>query len=490
MLNTSALWRPGVSKMISCRRTLSVSSVLFAKAAPKGKDGKKKVKQGFKVKADPKTKKVKKGGMTHLSFRDAVRALNFEKLAVDFSKLEIGTLDFDQLETSKNKVVQYSKKEEASLALLNSFKKYQHHELFSRPVSMVTDNTVELAATFMSKMDCETKANRMCLVGEKGVGKSLLITQAQALALSKFKGDVVLLHLDYPEKIIEGSSDYIFNKRLGLYQQPMFTKRWIKKVRAANEEVLKKLPLTRDSSFVAKKVEYNLKKDENNLYDFLVHNHDFGKVGPSSAFQFFIEELQHHSAKVPIFVTVDNFNALTYNTNTEYRHPDFTPIHFTEFEAGDFLLKLAGGQLSFKKGGVLLAESKDVPHSLTLPVALKQQVYDPYWTTDKCDRKVADQLLQNGGISVFGVSNLTKPQTRELMEFWEAAGVLQVREYPTKPDHRTSEEILKEREQRLAAQVVSPEQQADEQFERLVNNHYTMSSGNPGHLVRAVNIHY
>lgn len=494
MLGFGSCWRPASNRTLlgSCsRRSFTVSAASFAKAAP-SKDGKKKVKQGFKLKSDPKAKKVKKGGMTHLTFRDAVRALNFEKQAVDFSNLEIGTLNFETLADSKDKVVKYSEAAETSLTQLDSFKKYQHHEMFRRPVSMVSDNTMDLQNTFLSKLDQETKTNRVCLVGEKGVGKSLLVAQAQALALSKFSGDVVLLHLDYPEKIIEGSSDYIFNKRLGLYQQPMFTKRWIKKLRAANEAVLRKLPLTRDSSFVAKKVEHNLKKGENSLYDFLVYNHDFGKVGPSTAFQFFVEELVHHSAQVPILVTIDNFNALTFDTYTQYRHPDFTRIHFTEFEMGSFLLKLASGDLSFKKGGILMAESKDISYSHTLPVALNQEQYDPYWKTKQCDRKVAESLLLNGGITPFEVQTLSKDQTRELMEFWEAAGVLQVRDYPTKADHRTSEEIIKEREERLASEIVdaAPEEDAEQQFERIVNTHYVMSSGNPGHLVRAVNISY
>ena len=133
MLGFGTCWLPASNRALlgpCSRRSFTVSSASFAKAAP-SKDGKKKVND------------------------------------------------------LKDKVVKYSDAAESSLTQLDTFKKYQHHEMFSKPVSMVSDNTMNLENTFMSKLEQETKTNRMCLVGEKGVGKSLLVAQAPALALSK-----------------------------------------------------------------------------------------------------------------------------------------------------------------------------------------------------------------------------------------------------------------------------------------------------------------
>ncbi|XP_062807019.1 uncharacterized protein PRCAT00000168001, partial [Priceomyces carsonii] len=322
-------------------RSFSVSKCLSAKVAPKPQGGKKKAKQGFKPKGEQKAGKAKKSGMTHLKFGDAVRALKFEKLAKNVDDLELKSLTHEQLQSSNEAIVKFETSVEKNLLTLGSFKKYQHYELFSRPVSMVTENTLQVDEMLISKLHSPSSANRLCLLGEKGSGKSTLMSQVKALAYSKYNGDVVLLHLDYPERIVEGSSDYVYNRKIEKYQQPMFTKRWIMKIRSANENVLKKMPLTRDISVVSKKKTYDLKKGENNLYDYLLLNHDFGKVGANNAFGFFIEELKYHSKSIPVLVSVDNFNALTSKTDTKYRHPNFEPIHFTDFEMGDFFMRVA-----------------------------------------------------------------------------------------------------------------------------------------------------
>lgn len=466
-----------MSSLASGARLLSYSASLNA-AAPAGK---KKVKLGFKTKEVKE--KVKRSGMTHLKFEDAVRNLKFENIAKDISELGLGELSLENLDTHYSNVVRYNGQVEKQLKDLGSFKKAQHHELFRNPLSLVSDNTVTVRDLFIKKLDGPSKDNRVCLLGEKGVGKSTLMTQAQALALSQYKGDVVLLHLDFPERIVEGSSDYILNRKMKKYQQPMFTKRWIKKLRAANEAVFKKMPLTRDISFVAKKVEHNLKKDENTVYDFILLNHDFGLLGPSTAFQFLIEELKAHSEKFPVLVSIDNFNALIAEAFTKYFHPNMLPIHFTEFEAGHFIEQLISGNLSFAKGGILLAESKDLGECKTLRVGLGLQEHDPYDKKSQCDSEFAESMMQNGGIKPLLLQNISKDQARSLLQFWDKAGVLQIRDYPTKNVYQSTEEMSQDNKVRKVGEFVEC---ADprEQLENILQSSYVLSSGNPGSLLK------
>lgn len=473
----SNLTHPGV-------RCFSVTSTSLAKQAPKFQGGKKKIKIGFK-KSDNQAAKPKRGGMTHLKFRDAIRELNFEKLATRIEDLNIQELTHTLVESEEPCVVKYNERTEQSLKQLNSFKKYQHHELFSKPISLVSTNTAALYKKHLSTLEKPTRENRVCLIGEKGVGKSVLLTQAQALGLSKHQ-NVFLLHLDFPEKIVEGSSDYIFNKRIEKYQQPMFTKRWIKKIRDSNEDVLKQMPLSKDVSFVTKKTEYKLKKNENTLFDYLLQNHEFGKFGPSSAFKFFIDELMFHSKNIPVLVTVDNFNALTSKTLTAYRHPDFRSIHFTDFEMGDFILQLASGDISFSRGCVILAESKDLGYSHTLPVGLKLEEYDPYYKNQDCDYEVANKLLSNGGISVFNVKNLNKLETKTLMNFWDVSGVLQVKSYPIKEDYGEATPVSPADEESLDNDSKETEVALDTIFQR----NFVVTSGNPGSLLKTTILSY
>lgn len=469
--------RVHVGSMANSIRLLSASASLNA-AAP---GGKKKVKLGFKSKEVKE--KVKRSGMTHLKFEDAVRLLRFEQLAKDISELQLSEISEENLESLRSSVVRYNTTTEKQLTDLGSFKKAQHHELFRNPLSLVSNNTIAVNEAFIQKLKGPSKDNRVCLLGEKGVGKSTLISQAQALALSQSSGDVVLLHLDFPERIVEGSSDYVLNRKMKKYQQPMFTKRWIKKLRTANEAVFKKMPLTRDILFTAKKVEHNLKKGENTVYDFVLLNHDFGLVGPSTAFQFLIDELKAHSEKIPVFVSIDNFNALIAEPFTKYFHPNMVPIHFTQFEIGHFIEELVSGEISFAQGGILLAESKDLGECKTLRVGLGLQEHDAYDKKSQCDAVFAETMSKNGGIKPMFLENLSKAEARELLQFWDKAGALQIRDYPTKEVYKSTDEV---RQDQRAPKVGEFVESADpqQQLENILQSSFMLSSGNPGQLLK------
>ncbi|ODV81924.1 mitochondrial ribosomal protein [Suhomyces tanzawaensis NRRL Y-17324] len=463
-------------------KAFSTTSVTMKKAAPSTPARKTKI--AFKVLREQT--KTKKPGMTHLEFKDAVGALGFEKMAADLSALELNKLSFEHLAALKAQVTRYDAKVEPKLKTLGSFKKLQHHELFQNPVSLVSENTLRLAQELIAKLDSTaSKDNRICLVGPNGVGKSTLLTQAKALALAQHE-DVVLLHIDNGVNLVNGSSDYIFNQKSGKYQQPMLTKRWIYKLRQVNEEVFKKMKLTRDISFQSNRVDYNLKKNVNTVYELLLHNHDFGKFAPTSAFAFFVDELVAHSKNFPVLFSIDNFNGITDYSQTKYHHPDFSHIHLSEFEMGDFVLKVTGGALSFAKGGVLLAKTSDFgQHRSTLDVALGIEEYDPYSKKKFLDVEVANTLKQNGSIKPFEVKTWTKDESKELLKFYQDAGVLFVNDYKTKESNQTAKEILEEKAAVRAGKLEQHEFDPVRHFDRIVNNQYTISGGNPAHLLKA-----
>lgn len=455
------------SSLIGLRGFHATSCQLAKAGTPKSQlGGKKKAKQGFKTKKDSNEGKVKKGGMTHLKFRDAVRSLGLEKNA---PPVGVKDMSYETLFTNKGEIVKYSKSVEDKLNLLGSFKKYQHHELFSNPISIISDNLLQLTELFLNKFDTQsTDKNRQILMGHYRVGKSTLISQIKALGLLKYNNDLVLLHFDHPENLINGTSDYIYNKKLEVYQQPMFTKRWIMKIREANKDIFSKLKLSRDISFTTKKVEYNYKAGENTLYEYLSNCYDFGKVESTFAFDFFISELKHHSQKnnIPVLLSVDNFNALTTEPLTRYRHPDFTPIHFQEFEIGKFILDFVSGHEKFDKGGILLSESYDIGKSDNLYMGLGLKEYDPY-RSNVLDSNLIERLLSNGGISVFEVQNLNKADTATLIDFYHKVGVLHVRDYIYKQD---SDEL----------------KTGNVDMEQLTNFNFMKSAGNPGLLLQHV----
>ncbi|KAK6466071.1 mitochondrial ribosomal death-associated protein 3-domain-containing protein [Scheffersomyces coipomensis] len=475
--------------VIPSSRRLSTSMVHLYAAKPATPAGKRKM--AFNPKKGPQQAKAKKGGMTHLEFDDAVQSLSFEKTATNLGELEVPSLNYEQLDNLKSRVVKYVDSDERILSNLRSFKKFQHNELYRNPVTLVTENTTKINEDFVSKLDqSSSKENRICLTGTRGVGKSTLLSQTKALALEKFNKDVILLHIDAAENIVNGTSDYIFNTKLDKYQQPMFTKRWIYKLREANEHILKKLKLSSDITFTYKRIEHNLKKDTNTLFDLLKSNHDFGKVGQTTAFQFFLNELIHHSKTVPILLSIDNINAILDFPVSKYKKPDFTPIHISEFELGDFILKFLSGEQSFAKGGVIVAKTGMIgAHQKTMDVGLNIEEYDPYAKQRFFDLDIANSLKKNNGVKSFGVENFTKQETKDLLQFWRKAGTLQVKEFYTKDVFVTSEELVQEKANQAQDQD-AVEFNPEEQFERIVNNQYAISSGNPHYLLRATTLSY
>lgn len=435
--------------------------------------------QAKKAKLDQSKKKVKKSGMTHLSFKDAVRVLRSDTRLPELSSLGVESLDAANL--TKEDIVTYS---ETALPLMEGmglFKKYQHHELFEKPISLISENTMWIQ-NLVKNMNKTTKDNRHFLLGEKGVGKSTLFAQAHAIAMSHYKEDVVLLHFSELENAVNGTSDYLFNPKTGLYQQPMFTKRWIGRTRFVNEKVFKKMPLSKDLDVSTDKSNFKLKKDTHTVYDLLLRSRDFTKA--SSALEVFIEQLQHHSEKFPVLCTLDNFNGLLEEPYTKYHHPDFRPIHLTEFEMGNFFLNLINGEVAFKRGAVFAAESGSLSKTKTLTVGLGIDEYDPYAKKSECDRVVAERLLVNGGASVYKLQNLTPTEARKLVLFYGETGALSVRDYPykvpvTMPDDTSSVSQFK------PVGALPLVKDAEAQKERLIDLAFNISQGNPGYLLKA-----
>lgn len=478
--NTGAsLWRFQAAAL-QASKAFSVSSVMCAPPRAKGNTPAVKTKSKVRV-THNKKEKVKKSGMTPHDFKDAVRTLNFESFAKDLGAMNIPTLASAELQQLKDTVVAYEPEVEEQIELMGGFKKYQHHELFRKHYSMVTDNTVELHKNFVDKMAGSSKSNRFCLLGPKGMGKSTLVSQAQAMARSKYGKDVILLHIEEPELFVQGFSDYVYNPTLKLYHQPMFTKRWIKKLRVINEDAFKRMPLLRDVSFNNKKGSFAYKKDKNNLHEYLVNCHDFGILGPTDAFSFFMEHIKAYSKDFPVLFSVDNINAIFEKPFTKYFNKDLKPIHFSEFEIGKLIQDLMNGDVELKKGGVLLAETSDLGASKTLRVGLKLETLDPY--AEDLDHDVASKMLNNGGITAFPLTNLNKDQARRLMEFWDDSGVLQVRDYATKPLYKRLEEVEAGEQTVRVGQFVNEMDKA-EMYEKTLQKTYFISGGNPGMFLR------
>lgn len=438
---------------VEVRRGFSSLSMAFAKAKV-GHDKTKKA-VSFKAKKDPAATKAKKGGMTHHKFRDAVSNLGYEKFA---TPVELEPL---QTVAEPGHLAKFAPAVLTKFASLQALQPYQQHEMFSEPITMSTSNTAALLEQVLSKLDQGTKSNRVCLVGPKGVGKSTLLMQTIALTNSLDANTCpIYLHIGNAQQLVDGSSDYFYNELLGKYHQPMFTKRWVWKLKQANAEVFKTLKLLRDFSFEKDRKEVKLVAGESTVFDLVDKCHDFGKYGSTGALQFLLGELEHHSASRPVIVTVDRANAVFDTPVTQYRHTDFSSVHVSEFELGSWLLALASGERSFAKGAVIFASTLDIgAHRKTLSVGLGLAPYQPYEKKFLFDLDIANALLANGGMKPLQVAPLSKEEATLLLNFYHKSGVLQ-------------------------------STQGETDLAKIIHNQFMMSSGVPGYLVKGASLAY
>lgn len=424
----------------------------------------KKTKLGFKKPEAPVKAKSTIKGSRKLRFKNIIRTSGYEKNAPSLSFLD-DLKGGDNLEKLNGQVLKYEANTQKALTKLGSFKKYQHHELFANPISLVSTNLIELYQGVISNFD-NFNNNKWCLQGEHRSGKSTLLSQVQALALSQNK-DVILIHIDHCEKFRDGTTDFIHNRKAGIYQQPFLTKSWLLRLAAANEKVFKKILLSRDVNFVTDKVTFNYKKGKNNLYEFVTNFYGVNKFEVSLGFQFFIDELK--ACQLPVLVTIDNFNALTLQPDTQYKTPNFTPIHITNFELGKFIFDLIKGSLKFEKGGLLLSESSDIGKSQNLLVGLGQLEYDPY-KSKGLDLKVIKAISQ-GQLQSFKVNNLSKDHVANLVKFYHQVGVLHIRDYA----------YTQKNENQVLEGV---------DLNQTIEYNYVKSSGNPGLLLKHIVLNY
>ncbi|CAI5760730.1 unnamed protein product [Candida verbasci] len=445
-----------------------LSSTNIVSAPFKQKEG--KTKQKMVTKKNDKVDVKRSTNLTHLPFGEAVRNLQFEKTASEL-KIDELTSDF-----SRGKVFIYPKKIESKLKSMGGFKKFQFQESFAKPITLTTSNTTRINELFVNKLDEKFENNRLYIDGSKGIGKSTLLNQAIALSLLKHNHDIIVLHMDNAEVIGNGSSNYIFNNKLSIYQQPMITRRWIKKILAANEDTFKKMKLTQDVKFTKDKLEIKLTANKHTLYDYLSQNFEFGKTDPHTHFKYLINEIKQHSKNIPVLVSIDNFNAVTDFSLTQYKSPDFNPIHIQEFEMGKFLIDVANGSIGFEKGGVLLSKCNDfAPNRKTIEVAVyPEREYNLYMKQPEFDLELARKLQ---GIKPFEMTSLTIDESRELMKIWKDQGVLIVRKDFNKKDFNQE-----------SSQVVEVDMES--QFEKIVLNSFNTSQGNPMGMFKQIALTY
>lgn len=400
-VNFAAVFRSQVSA-----RALHTSAPVFAAKPVKA------VAQGFKKGGDGK--KNRKSSGSHKFYESFVSTGKYSNKAPE---LELPTLSS---ESKANEVVKYSDLQYKRLVHVGAFKKDQFHELFSKPITLVRDETIELRDFIEKANTSSSKENRICFIGESGIGKSTLLAQSQAL----ISQDSIILPISYAFRLVDGSNDFWYDPQLKTYTQPMYLKKFFSKIEYANESVLSKIKLSKEYSIEnAVKGRQPIKfTTSNNLLQVVKT-----KLSPRQrgiAFELLLDELSIQK-EFPVFLTVDNFGSLPAAPLTKYRNVENKPIYIEELQITKKIFELTSGEKSFNKGGIILSTSSDDLPSLTLDAGLGLVEADPYAKSLKFNTKLSSKLT---GVKALKVDKLSKENVSSLVEKLIEAKVFRVDE--------------------------------------------------------------
>ncbi|CAI6503665.1 AIS_HP2_G0017950.mRNA.1.CDS.1 [Saccharomyces cerevisiae] len=410
--------RPSSLRFVGQRLFNTARPLQAAKPAPKGKT------QGFSKKQSSASsyssaKRITPGSL-YKNWTNTAHTAQLQQTAIP---LALPIFNFENISKTLNKVVSYSNKHYKSLHHLGSFKKSQFNELFQKPISLVREN----ATNSFLKMLLSHPIKKFIITGEPGVGKTVLLSQVHAYAVDSRQ---IIINISYPDLFLNGRNDFLYDKDLKLYIQPMFLKQLIRKILKANDpSILKSIELSQDYKFsnanpknASIKPFVTLNKKKNTFLDLLsvmTHSHNRGKLMKAV-----INELAIQSG-VPVMFTVDNFSKFLTTAYSAYRDVHNKQIYSLDLQMGKLIMDIVSGETKFanNESSTILATSGVDRTNKTLPVALGKIPEDPYVTRYHYEPKFV-KLLQKGHVTEFEVPKLNKQEVNELIEYYKKSNIL------------------------------------------------------------------
>lgn len=372
--------------------------------------------QGFAKKSSENKKTAKRitPDTLYKNWQDTVHTAGLNRYAVP---VEIPTFKSNDIQGLLNKVTFYSSHQYRSLYHLGAFKKNQFNELFTKPVSLIREGSTQKLIELLQ--DASNK--KFILTGEPGVGKSVLLAQAQAFASDSGH---IIINFSQPDLFLNGRNDFFYDENLKQYVQPMYLKSLLKNILKSNDEnLLRSIALKSDYRLsnadpkdAAVKKFINLSKDKNNLFDLLTvktHARNRGTV-----FQALMNELNQQT-QVPIFLSIDNFSRMLTESFSAYKDVHNRNIALLDLQIGRTIMQVVSGDIRFadNRSSVLLAVSGADRTNRTLPVGLGKIPAEPYLKRKHLDPDFA-AILQKGKVQEFEVPKLNKEEIKQLVEFY------------------------------------------------------------------------
>ncbi|PWN51508.1 hypothetical protein IE53DRAFT_386118 [Violaceomyces palustris] len=201
----------------------------------------------------------------------------------------------------------------------------------SRPRTLVRPQTISLLDTLDASSNSK-ESTRSILVGEKGCGKSVLMTQGVSYALDE---GWAVVYLPKAIDLINSSSPYVYSQTQLTYLQPSLTRALITSILEVNSSILKTLSTTEPTQ-----LERSSKVEAGTPLDKLARLGLDETLNPAARHQV-LEALVKGLAsqtKVPVLFAIDDLQALFLPSL--YRDPDYEILQSYELGLPRMLLSL------------------------------------------------------------------------------------------------------------------------------------------------------
>ncbi|TID27604.1 Ribosomal protein S23/S29 mitochondrial [Venturia nashicola] len=275
-----------------------------------------------------------------------------------------------------------------SLRAVEAFKSGQGWSFFRRPACLVRKENVELSKIIDSH---DGKTTRKIICGEKGVGKSVFLLEAMAMAFMK---GWLVLNIPEGRELTIGHTAYsaIPNTKPLQYLQPTYTANLLSQFLKANKTLLSTLQLTSEPDF-------NFPLAEETTLATLAEagSQDEDRAWP--IFQHIWRELQV-PGRPPVLYCIDNISHIMGDSKYTFLNEEdkLRPIHAHDFVLVKHFIDHLSGQRKLANGGMVLGATSLSEHlkSAALDTAIKaaearqeneretrvSSHYDPYQKLD------------------------------------------------------------------------------------------------------------
>ncbi|CCF60590.1 hypothetical protein KAFR_0K02350 [Kazachstania africana CBS 2517] len=410
-------------------RNISLSAITRAAVPGKGKA------QGFSKKKGSERKSTTKRITDNTLYKKWINTVHTAKFNRNAPVMSLPKYTPNDMDSCVGKVVKFSEQQCKSLHHLGSFKKDQFNELFNAPISLIRHESANLQESIT-----KSKSKRIIITGEPGIGKTTLLSHIHANALGL---NSIVINISYPQLFLNGRNDFFLDEESKLYIQPMYLKKFIRKILKANDEkILASVKLSDSYTFSRTTMKgatnITLHRGSSTLFDLLSSSVNANVRGKQ--YQAIMKEL-YGQPNIPICFTIDNFSSILTQPFSEYRDVENKNIYALDLQIGKTIMDLVSGEVPFlnPKSCLVMAISGVDRTNRTLPVALGKLPEDPYVTRYHYEPNFA-KIMKKGMVEEFEVTKMGKDEVRTLLRFYSDAKIILKRELQTKTLENLSEE--------------------------------------------------